>query len=349
MFNVYGGPVKLAGVGIAVGSLILVGSASGAYAHAVGPVGASADAAISADVESRSTSWSPANPPADLTGLLNKLSDSVVTLFCGRTPATAWAVAGIRLNPEAQAQGHRTMLVTSYTAMRNCLSAESRYVEMRHRGVETLAYVWGWDMGTDVASVHTNLVIPGLQWSEVPRPIPGQWVAAVGSSNGAGVSTTMGVVTSVGLRDLTTSVAVGQPGAGAPLVDSAGRVLATMASESVSVENRAVGSPLLCVGLINCNRPLDVWMNFTVPSGVASLRATPMKGSLRISWARPRPTTTSPVEYYEFRVGNALWQSTTQLSVVIPGLAKGRPVTVEVRAVNFMGPGASSRVTSRPR
>ena len=298
----------------------------------------------------RSSSWSPASPPADLDGMIRRVSESVVTVYCGNTPATAWALSGIRLHPDAQRQGHRTMLVTSLSAMRGCLSSNTRYVEMRHRGIETLAYVWGWDEAHDVASIHTTLVIPGLQWSEVPRPTVNQWVAAVGSSNGVGVSTTIGSVTSVGLRDISTTISVGQQATGAPVLDNAGRVLATMSAESWDLLNQAVGNPLLCAEIINCTRPLDVWMNFTVPGSVGSLRASPLKGSLRVRWARPGTTSTlSPVDVYEYRIGSSLWRSTNRTSVVLTGLAKGRLVTVEVRAVNFMGPGPAARVSARPR
>ena len=317
-----------------------------------GPVAASVDPPAHQGRASTLTprTWVPSAAPADLGALITRLGDSVATVFCGTTPATAWAVEGIRLNPEATAQGHRTMLVTSLESVERCTYAGKRYIELRHRGVETMAYVWGWDEKTGLAAVHSTNVIPGLQWSGVPRPVLGQWVAAIGSSNGVGVSTTMGQVTEVGLRDLKTNLSVGAPGMGGPIVDSAGRVLATHISEGLDIQNRAVGSPLLCDGVINCARPLDVWMNFTVPGAVSLLRATPLKGAVRVTWARPTTTsTTSPVDTYEYRVGAGAWTATSSTAVTIGRLAKGRPVTVEVRAVNFMGPGVVATVSSRAR
>lgn len=315
-----------------------------------GPVAAFADSQSREGMTQTAAprAWTPSAPPADLGALITRLGDSVATVFCGTTPATAWAVDGVKLSSQAMAQGHRTMLVTSLESVERCTYAGTRYVELRHRGVETMAYVWGWDEKTGLASIHSTNVIPGLQWFGVPRPVVGQWVAAIGSSNGVGVSTTMGQVTEVGLRDLKTSLSVGAPGMGGPIVDNAGRVLATHVAEGLDLQNRAVGSPLLCDAVISCTRPLDVWMNFTVPGAVGSLRATPLKGAVRVTWVRPTTTsTTSPVEGYEYRVGTGAWTSTALTAVTIGRLAKGRSVTVQVRAINFMGPGVVATVSSR--
>jgi hypothetical protein len=294
--------------------------------------------------------WTPSMPPADLGSLTNRMMDSVVTVFCGKTPASAWALSGINLHPDAKREGHRTALVTSYEAMEPCMYSGTRFIEMRHRGVETLAYVWDWDEQSGLAVVHTSLVIAGLQWSQVPRPAVGQWVAALGSSNGVGISVTQGTVTSMGLRDLSTSLAVGQPGVGGPVIDNAGRVLATIVAEGVELDNRAIGNPLLCEDLINCSNPMGVWMNFTVPGRVAAPKAMALKSAVRFSWAPPTTTSTaSPVETFEYRQPGGLWISTSARGVTVRTQGKGRPVTLEVRAVNFVGPGSSVMISGRSR
>ena len=388
---------------------------------------------------SQRASWDPYAPPADLGALTQRVGQSVVTLYCGKTPVSAWA-ADIKISDEAASAGYKTYLITTYSAMSSCMYEGKRFVEMRHRGMESLAYVWAWDKGTGLAAVYTNQVITPLKWFGMPRPVTGAWVGAVGSSNGSGVTFSTGSVTSVGLRSFESSVSIGQSSSGGPVVDNQGRIVGMSTTESSGRNNYVAGTPLLCVDLINCSKPLDVWVTLTVPSAplgvtavagagsatvswrkpvsdggspvtsytaVASpggmrcvtasltcavsglsngtsytftvyasnsmgdgaisipstavlpkaplptavriLKAVPGKNSVTVTWLPPGNSAVASVSSYEYRVGATLWMRVPTARVVITGLTKGRPITIQVRAVGASGAGAVAAVSSTPR
>jgi hypothetical protein len=89
----------------------------------------------------------------------------------------------------------------------------------------------------------------------------------------------------------------------------------------------------------------------TAPSAVQGLTAKPVKakGRLTVSWRAPASDGGSPVTSYEYRVGNTAWKSTTGLRVNLTGLRSKRAVTISVRAVNDVGPGAVATARATPR
>lgn len=86
-----------------------------------------------------------------------------------------------------------------------------------------------------------------------------------------------------------------------------------------------------------------------VPPGVVSnLRAAPRPGSVALGWAAPLESSDPKGVTYEYRVGAGGWTAITATKVVVRG-AKGRSLTISVRAVNSAGPGPLSTVTAKPR
>lgn len=290
--------------------------------------------------------WDPLAPPADVSALVATMSQSILQVQCGDRLATGWSAA-VALSSEAKREGYRSMIATDAESMENCRTGGRRTVEIRYLGREYSGYVWNWESGQPYISVMTELRIPMLAWAGIPRPVVGQWVGLVTSEGGNGASFQEGRVQSVGLRSLTTDFSPSIFMAGSPIFDSQGNVLGMVASRSGSTIE--AGGPEMCASVINCRNPSQIWLVFTIPRAVRSPEATPVKGGLRVQWQPPLGADAAgPVDYYEYRVGQGTWTRTARTSVIIRPLPKGRSVAVEVRAVNFMGPGAGIFVRGTP-
>lgn len=84
------------------------------------------------------------------------------------------------------------------------------------------------------------------------------------------------------------------------------------------------------------------------PGAVTSLKATALKGAIRVSWSAPRDPGSGGQVSYEYRVGTTSWKSTTAASVTIKG-RKGARITVQVRATNSAGHGPELSVSGVPK
>lgn len=290
--------------------------------------------------------WDPLLPPTDVSALVAGMSDSILQVQCGDRLATGWSVE-VSLSNDAKRQGYRSMIATDAEAMENCRSGGRRTVEIRYLGGEYTGYVWNWEIGQPFISVATKLRVPMLSWSGIPRPVVGQWVGLVSSEGGNGASFEDGRVQSVALRSVTTDMAPTAFRVGSPIFDSQGGVLGMVASRAGTVIE--AGGPELCSSIVSCRNPSSIWVSFTIPRVIRSPEATALKGGLRVQWQAPLGADgAGPVDYYEYRVGQGAWKRTSRTAVVIKPLARGRAVTVEVRAVNFMGPGAGILVRGTP-
>jgi hypothetical protein len=298
----------------------------------------------SADVTPRQ--WDPLVPPTDVTALVAAASESVVLVQCGDQFATGWSAA-VSLSKEAQGRGYRSMIATDAQIMDRCRGNGDRTVEIRHMGSEYTGYVWGWDEGQPFISVMTKARIPMLPWSRIARPVANQWAVSVTSEGGNGVSFAEQRVASVGARTLALQTVPTSQQVGSPIVDSQGNVLGMVASRSGVIA--VAGGPEMCFGVIRCSNPDSIWLIFTIPRVVRSPEVAPLRAGLRVSWAPPLGADAAgPVDYYEYRVGAGTWRQTTRTAVVIKPLPRGRVTSIEVRAVNSYGSGASIFVRGTP-
>ena len=84
------------------------------------------------------------------------------------------------------------------------------------------------------------------------------------------------------------------------------------------------------------------------PGPVSGLTATPGKGRVLIRWSPPANWPPSDPIRYQYRVGRQKWLSTNTSSVTIKG-ARGKPMTVTVRAVTDDAIGRPVSVRAVPR
>lgn len=219
---------------------------------------AQAGASFAAPV-SRS-SWDPSAPPARLTDFAATINESMVTVYCSTGLGSGWA-SSVELDESDLKAGYRSYVITNHHVIERCTYSDARYIEVRQGGIRYPAYVWSWDAENDLAGLLTTADLPKLEWFGVPRPLPGQWVAAFGSPYGLAGSITTGIVSFVGDAELTSTAPINPGNSGGPLVDNKGRVLGVNTG-SIGGSNGfgiVMGTPLFCTHIVNCYDPSGVW------------------------------------------------------------------------------------------
>ena len=232
-------------------------------------VALAAQAGASLAAQTARSPWDPSAPPSRLTDFATTINKSMVTVYCGSGLGSGWA-SNVTLNSDAVAAGYKSYVITNFHVIQECTYANTRYIEVRQGGVRYPAYVWSWDAENDLAGLHTTADLPKLQWFGVPRPLPGQWVAAFGSPYGLAGSITTGIVSYVGDAELTSTAPINPGNSGGPLVDNKGRVLGVNTG-SIDGSNGfgiVMGTPLFCSQIVNCRNPSGVWTDGEPASAV---------------------------------------------------------------------------------
>jgi subtilisin family serine protease len=85
------------------------------------------------------------------------------------------------------------------------------------------------------------------------------------------------------------------------------------------------------------------------PGAVSALNASAGNQTLSVSWNPPADDGGSAITNYNYRVDDGVWSFINDRSVTLTGLTNGVAVTVEVRAVNELGPGAATAITRTPQ
>lgn len=206
--------------------------------------------------------WDPSLPPARLTDFAANINKSMVTVYCGNSLGSGWT-STVTIGKDDIAAGYRTYVITNHHVIERCTYSNTRYIEVRQGGIKYPAYVWSWDEENDLAGLLTTADLPKLQWSQVPRPLPGQWVAAFGSPYGLAGSITTGIVSYVGDAELTSTAPINPGNSGGPLVDNKGRVLGinTASIDGSNGFGIVMGTPLLCNQVVSCGDADAIWVD----------------------------------------------------------------------------------------
>ncbi|MEI7540572.1 MAG: S1C family serine protease [Actinomycetes bacterium] len=222
----------------------------------------------------RSVLSSPSNPPADLAGLANDLTKSVVTVFCADGLGSGWS-AKSKLSSTLKSEGYRSYIITNFHVIASCTDSSS--IEMvLHDGSKISGKVWAWDQEHDVAGILTTSDVPPLNWSG-GAPQQGWWVGVLGSPLGHPGILTTGIVSSVQSdHSGTTTAPINHGNSGGPVFDRNGRVLGLATAVYVDSQGFGIfnGTPMLCGSVMKCNSPVDVWAGS--PNAGSSTGAFPL-------------------------------------------------------------------------
>ncbi|TEX51316.1 MAG: hypothetical protein B7C55_06225 [Actinomycetales bacterium mxb001] len=84
-----------------------------------------------------------------------------------------------------------------------------------------------------------------------------------------------------------------------------------------------------------------------IPGPVSGARAQALLSSLAVTWRAPLHTGWTDITGYEYRVGSGPWTRTSDTRVTLKGAKRGQRITVQVRAINSVGAGPITRITTR--
>ncbi|HET7388168.1 MAG TPA: trypsin-like peptidase domain-containing protein [Nocardioidaceae bacterium] len=157
--------------------------------------------------------------PPDLVHLAPKVTPSVVTITCGSSLGTGFA---LRLPP---AQGFTSVVVTAAHVVRDCATPQGKTATapitmVTHEGQTLTATLQAMDADPrhDVATLGTTASLPTLQPAD-QAPQPGEFVMVVGSPLGLSESITSGNVSKVGTELITYDAAISNGNSGGPPID----------------------------------------------------------------------------------------------------------------------------------
>jgi hypothetical protein len=205
------------------------------------------------------------NSPADLTKLSEKLTPSVVTIYCANSKGSGWAIKS-ELDSTLKGSGYKSYVITNHHVVEDCARSGNVKLQLSD-GRSINGILVAWNEESDVAGIATLDAIPALEWIG-STPKQGWWIGVLGSPGSLVGILTTGIISSINNEASTfTFTAPINPGnSGGPIFDASGRVLGLATSKNLlSNGSLAEGSgnghgvPLLCGSVILCEVEKKPW------------------------------------------------------------------------------------------
>jgi len=115
----------------------------------------------------------------------------------------------------------------------------------------------------------------------------------------------------------------------------------TLVVEGVGIEVRARTANTFSI-VVHSPAPAP-----TLPGVVAGVRILPSLGMALLAWDEPANTGWTSITGYQYRIGKGPWIQTSTPGVTLKGAKRGQRITVQVRAINSVGAGPITRITTR--
>jgi len=212
------------------------------------------------------------NQPDDIEGLVNKVREATVTVYCGNSSGSGWGI-DLKDDPDTtKDDAFPYEIVTNYHVVDECLNGEDISFKLQGSETEYEAKLFSYDDTFytdkgwgDLAIIMTDHEVPTLKPARAAPKI-GSWAMAVGSPGSDFLDTTIdgnvnfGRVTNFILdRSLVvTDAAINRGNSGGPLVNSLGEVLGTNTWKEVEQGTSgigfSIGIPTICENLIVCEK-----------------------------------------------------------------------------------------------
>ena len=215
--------------------------------------------------------WGPANQfsltdprsdgyvqPRSIATLVEKTQESTVTIFCDYgskeiiSQGTAWV---IELEND-MGDGYPTTLITNHHVIEECINGKGKVSIKPLFGKESPAVIEKWDVKNDLATIATAVKLKPLALSQY-EPLPGYWVAAIGTADGYEGSVAFGNILNGTNFELLTTAALSNGNSGGPLIDNEGNVVGINSWGSKTQQyNGAMSLNALCSKFIDCKTEL---------------------------------------------------------------------------------------------
>ena len=199
--------------------------------------------------------------PRDFVSIINKLEESVVTLFCTVsedqfTQGTAFAV-----NLEGYTDQGITALFSNHHVIEDCIDQGALTIQNLNGDVFDVV-LENYDADNDLALLSADFEMPYLDLANYP-PSPGFWVMSYGSADGVEGSISVGTVLNVTTdNDILVTAALSSGNSGGPLIDNEGNVfgVSTAVSTTELAQYNIVGSlDRMCAVILECDFGKEFW------------------------------------------------------------------------------------------
>jgi S1-C subfamily serine protease len=198
--------------------------------------------------------------PRDFVGIINKLEESVVTLFCQTSEDQVMQGTAFAVNLQGYTDEGKTALFSNHHVIEDCID----------QGVLTIQNLDGkifdvvlenYDAENDLALLSTDIEMTYLDLADYP-PSPGFWVMSYGSADGVEGSISVGTVLNITTdNDILVTAALSSGNSGGPLIDNEGNVfgVSTAVSTTELRQYNIVGSlDRMCAVILECEGK-DYW------------------------------------------------------------------------------------------
>ena len=199
--------------------------------------------------------------PRDFLGIITKLEESVVTLFCTVSNDQVVQGTAFAVNLEGYTDQGKTAFFSNHHVIEDCI--DQGILTIENSGGEVFRVVLeNYDADNDLALLSADIEMTYLDLANYP-PAPGYWVMSYGSADGVKGSISIGTVLNVTAdNDILVTAALSGGNSGGPLIDNTGNVfgVSTAVSTDETLQYNYVGSlDRMCKVILQCDFGKDFW------------------------------------------------------------------------------------------
>jgi S1-C subfamily serine protease len=199
--------------------------------------------------------------PRDFVGIINKLEESVVTLFCTVSDDQVTQGTAFAVNLEGYTDQGKTALFSNHHVIEDCIDQGALTIQNLDGEVFDVV-LENYDADNDLALLSADIEMTYLDLANYP-PSPGYWVMSYGSADGVEGSISIGTVLNVTTdNDILVTAALSSGNSGGPLIDNEGNVfgVSTAVSTTELAQYNIVGSlDRMCAVILECDFGKEFW------------------------------------------------------------------------------------------
>ena len=198
--------------------------------------------------------------PRNFDEIINRLAESVVTIFCDTSDGEGMQGTAFAVNLEGYTDQGKTALFSNHHVIKDCIDQGNLTIQNLNGDVYDVV-LENYDAKNDLALLSADIKMTYLDLANYP-PSPGYWVMSYGSADGVEGSISIGTVLNVTTNnDILVTAALSTGNSGGPLVDNVGNVfgVSTALSTTELRQYNIVGSlDRMCAVILKCEGK-DYW------------------------------------------------------------------------------------------
>lgn len=198
--------------------------------------------------------------PRDFESIINRLEESVVTIFCEASDGEGMQGTAFAVDLEGYTDQGRTALFSNHHVIEGCIDGGVLTIKNLNGDVFDVV-LENYDAENDLALLYAEIEMTYLDLADYP-PSPGYWVMSYGSADGVEGSISVGTVLNVTTdNDILVTAALSSGNSGGPIIDNEGNVfgVSTAVSTTELKQYNYVGSlDRMCAVILECDGK-DFW------------------------------------------------------------------------------------------